>query len=87
MTQLIAKSTPSVSPVKKREKMGAIAFGIVGLLFLIWGTRKSEFVVYRLLVARSRMLWGEHVHGFYQIVGVMLICLGMLWGLGVIWPK
>jgi hypothetical protein len=59
----------------------------VGLLFLIWGTRKSQFVVYRWLVARSQMLWGEHVHGFYQIVGVVLVLLGILWGLGVIWQK
>jgi hypothetical protein len=39
------------------------------------------------LVARSQMLWGEHVHGFYQIVGVVLVLLGILWGLGVIWQK
>ncbi|GAB5405234.1 MAG: hypothetical protein Aurels2KO_34650 [Aureliella sp.] len=59
----------------------------VGLFMLVSGTMKSEFVVYRLLVARSRMLWGEGnaVHGFYQVCGVVLIALGCLWAAGVIW--
>ncbi len=40
----------------------------VGALFIVWGRTRSDFAVYRLLVARSRILWGEgdRVHGFYQ---------------------
>ena len=30
----------------------------IGTLFIVWGRTRSEFVVYRLLVARSRILWG-----------------------------
>ena len=32
---------------------------VIGLFMLVCGTVKSEFVVYRLLVARSHILWGD----------------------------
>ena len=37
-----------------------------GLFMLVCGTLKSEFIIYRLMVARSRLLWGEGdaVHRF-----------------------
>ena len=58
-----------------------------GLFMLVSGTMKSKFVVYQLLVARSRILWGEGnaVHHFYQVVGLIIIALGCLWAAGVIW--
>ena len=42
-----------------------------GLFMLVCGTMKSEFIIYRLMVARSRILWGkgDAVHRFYQSVG------------------
>ena len=40
------------------------------------GRTQSEFVVYQLLVARSRILWGDRVHGFYQVAGVLMIVFG-----------
>ena len=50
----------------------------IGALFIVWGRTRSEFVVYRLLVARSRILWGEgdQVHGFYQVAGAIMIVVG-----------
>ncbi|MGA1035765.1 MAG: hypothetical protein ACO307_07300 [Ilumatobacteraceae bacterium] len=50
----------------------------VGALFIWWGRTRSEFVVYRLLVARSRVMWGErdNVHGFYQVAGAIMIVVG-----------
>ncbi len=59
----------------------------IGLFMLICGTMKSKFVVYELLVARSRILWGEGdaVHRFYQVAGLILIVLGGLWVSGIIW--
>ena len=62
-----------------------VVMAVMGGAFVCWGSTKSEFVVYRLLAARSRLLWGERVHRFYQVVGVALIVLGLLWALGVIW--
>lgn len=55
-----------------------------GLFLLVCGTRRSEFVIYRLLVARSRILWGEKVHRFHQVAGAMVIVFGLLMNLGYI---
>lgn len=54
-----------------------LIIAMVGALFITWGRAQSDFVVYRLLVARSRILWGDSVHGFYQVVGVILIVVGI----------
>lgn len=58
-----------------------------GLFMLVSGTIKSDFVVYRLLVARSRIVWGEGdaVHRFYQVSGLILVVFGALWAAGIIW--
>jgi len=50
----------------------------IGSLFIFWGRTRSEFVVYRLLVARSRLAWGDRVHGFYQVSGGLMIAFGAL---------
>jgi len=57
------------------------------LLMLVCGSMKSEFIVYRLLGARSRQLWGDGdaVHRFYQFSGLVVAILGTLWAMGVIW--
>ena len=59
----------------------------VGLFMLACGTKRSEFIVYRLLVARSRLLWGDGaaVHRFYQFSGLLVVILGTLWAMGLIW--
>jgi len=56
----------------------------VGLFLFVSGTTKSEFIVYRLLVARSKILWGERVHGFYQVAGLLVVAFGVLFAAGVI---
>ena len=59
----------------------------VGLFLFICGRLKSDFVIYRLLVARSKILWGEKVHTFHQVAGVMVIVFGILLALGYNgWP-
>ena len=60
---------------------------IIGLFMLVCGTVKSDFVVYRLLVARSRILWGDAVHRFFQVSGLIVAVLGILWASGVIWSN
>ncbi|MBC8350458.1 MAG: hypothetical protein H8E66_00630 [Planctomycetes bacterium] len=60
---------------------------IIGLFMLVCGTVKSDYVVYRLLVARSRILWGDAVHRFFQVSGVIVAVLGILWASGVIWSN
>jgi hypothetical protein len=36
-----------------------------GRFMLVCGSLKRNFIVYRLMADRSRMLWGESVHRFY----------------------
>ena len=57
---------------------------LAGLFLTISGTIKSNFIIYRLLVYRSKMLWGENVHRFHQIAGLMVIVFGVLIALGYI---
>jgi len=45
---------------------------------------KSEFIIYKLLVARSKILWGKNVYKFYQVVGIIVIVVGVLMTIGVI---
>jgi len=54
----------------------------VGIFMLVSGITKSHFIVYRLMVARSRVLWGEKVHVFYQIAGILIIIFGALFAFG-----
>ena len=56
----------------------------VGLFLFVSGRTKSQFVVYRLLVARSKGLWGERVHSFYQVAGILVTGFGVLFAAGVI---
>ena len=55
-----------------------------GLFMLLCGLLKSEFIIYRLLVARSSILWGKKVHRFYQVAGAIVSVVGLLWALGYI---
>jgi len=57
---------------------------IAGLFLLIFSSLKSEFIIYRLLVYRSKILWGEHVHRFHQIAGIIVIIFGVLVAIGYI---
>ena len=57
---------------------------LVGLFITISATVKSNFIIYRLLVYRSKILWGEHVHRFHQIAGAIVILVGVLVALGYI---
>jgi len=57
---------------------------LVGLFITISATVKSNFIIYRLLVYRSKILWGEHVHRFHQIAGAIVIVVGVLMALGYI---
>jgi len=53
-----------------------LVIAAIGLRFVMWGRQRSESGVYRLLVARARLLWGDRVHGFFQIAGAMMIVFG-----------
>ena len=77
--------------VRKRQMhvLWGLLMTAAGLLMLVCGTIKSEFIIYRLMVRRSRILWGEGgaVHRFYQVSGLIVIILGALWAFGRIWSE
>lgn len=56
---------------------------VFGLFFSICAFKKSEFIVYRVLIARSKMMWGDNVHNFYKVVGAVLIVVAALFFAGV----
>ena len=66
------------------QLLWGILIVIAGLFLLICGSLKSNFIIYRLLVYRSKILWGDHVHRFHQIAGVIVIIVGVLVALGYI---
>ncbi|BES64319.1 hypothetical protein SANA_07580 [Gottschalkiaceae bacterium SANA] len=55
-----------------------------GLFLLICASVKSEFVVYRILAARSKIIWGEKVYRFHQVSGGLIVIFGILMILGII---
>jgi len=57
---------------------------LAGLFLLVCSSLKSEFFIYRLLVARSKMLWGEQTYRFHQIAGIIVIVFGVFIALGYI---
>ena len=57
---------------------------LVGLFLLICGRSKSGFIIYRLLVYRSKILWGDNVHRFHQVAGAIVIVVGVLVASGYI---
>ena len=57
---------------------------LAGLFLLVCGRLKSDFFIYRLIVARSKILWGDNTHGFHQIVGAIVIVVGVLVAVGYI---
>ena len=57
---------------------------IVGLYLLMSAIRKRASGIYRLFVARSKILWKENVHRFYLVVGVLVVGFGTLVCLGMV---
>jgi hypothetical protein len=61
-----------------------IVIATIGLLMFLGGLTKSEFVVYRVLAARTRLLWGDSVHVFYIAAGLIVAIFGVLVAMGFI---
>ena len=84
----VLRSGHSKQDAKGRKHMMHIVWGSMtmaaGLFMLVCGSLKSKFIIYRLMVARSKILWGENVHHFYQITGAIVIVFGALVALGYI---
>jgi len=68
----------------KMHILWGILIAFAGLFLTICGTLKSNFIIYRLIVYRSKILWGDNVHRFHQIAGLIVIVFGVLVALGYI---
>ena len=79
--------TPPSERQKRMHQFWGVLMSAIGIFMLVCGTLKTDFIAYRLLVARSRIALGEGdaVHRFYQVVGVILLAIGVLWAVGMIW--
>jgi hypothetical protein len=56
---------------------------VIGLFLFVSALMKSKNVVYNLFVARSKILWGDHVHSFLLVVGVVIMGLSSLFFFGI----
>jgi hypothetical protein len=57
---------------------------VVGSFLVVRSMLGSGFVLYRRLFARSRLLCRDWVYITQQVVGLVLVALGVLWAAGVI---
>ncbi|XMB72024.1 hypothetical protein RJI07_07940 [Mycoplasmatota bacterium WC30] len=48
---------------------------LFGALIFIGALKKSNFILYKLLHARAKMLWGDNAHTFLLVLGVILMGL------------
>ena len=55
-----------------------VLIAVFGALLVIAAVTRTEFLPYRLVVARSRILWKNRVHEFHMAAGVMCIVAGLL---------
>ena len=61
-----------------------IPIALAGLFLLVCGRLKSDFLIYRLILARSKILWGDNTYRFHQIAGAIVIVVGVLVAVGYI---
>ncbi|MFC1927559.1 hypothetical protein ACFLW7_03170 [Chloroflexota bacterium] len=57
---------------------------LAGLFLLVCGRLRSDFIIYRLIAARSKVLWGDNTYRFHQVVGTIVIVVGVLVAVGYI---
>ena len=67
--------------------MNDVLWGIImiaiGLFFVICGWTESQFSIYRLFVAKAKILWGEKAHQFLLVSGILILFAGSVMALGL----
>lgn len=56
---------------------------LIGLFLFLSGLKKSNFILYKLLHARAKLLWGDHAHLFLAISGLVITGLSTLFFQGI----
>ena len=57
---------------------------LIGLYIFVSALTKSEFIVYRMLAARAKLLWGDNVHTFLLVAGLLITGFSSLFFFGII---
>ena len=52
--------------------------------FIFIAIKKSDSIVYKLFVAREKLLWGDNVHALFIVVGVIIIGLSSVFFFGIL---
>ena len=55
----------------------------IGMFMFVCAIRKSEFIIYKLFLARAKVLWGEKAHTFLLVSGIIIMGLSSLFFLGI----
>ena len=67
--------------------MSDVFWGIImmaiGLFFVICGWTESQFSIYRMFVAKAKILWGEKAHRFLLVSGILIMIVGSVMALGL----
>lgn len=60
----------------------ALLMAAIGLFILVSALTRSEFIIYRLLVARASLLWKEdYAHRFLAVSGILIIIVAVVWAI------
>ena len=51
---------------------------LIGIFLFISAIKKSNFILYKVFVARSKILWGKNVHIFLMLSGIVIMVLSLL---------
>lgn len=70
----------------KMHVVWGIIMILIGLFLFISALRGSEFIIYRLMQARAKLLWGRPDDTFLLIVGLILMGLSSLFFLNI-WQR
>jgi hypothetical protein len=60
------------------EMIWGLVMVVVGALMFLGARTQSNFIAYRLIAARARIVWGNRVHAFLQVSGVLVVLAGVL---------
>ena len=76
----MSSSYPATHATHKMERtlIWGLVMVVVGALMVLGARTQSSFIAYRLIAARARILWGNRVHTFLQVSGVLIAVAGVL---------
>jgi len=56
---------------------------VIGLFMFIGAMLRSEFILYKILHARAKILWKDNAHTFLMVSGMIIVFLSSLFFLNI----